>query len=577
MQLIDRIFAARGLKNKELRAAFLSPNYLDCHDSFLLPDMEKAVKRLVTALKTQQKIVIYGDYDIDGLTATALLLDALRSFGYKNVRSVIPSRFTDGYGLTVDAIEEAAKQGSNLMITVDCGSLGEKEIIRANKLGLDVIVTDHHNPADIQPPAIAVINPKRIDSRYPFRDLSGVGVAFKLVQALQMKLNEANPSTRSTSSGSSTSSQTVSLSNSSGLPFGQEKWLLDLVALGTVCDVVPLVDENRIFAYWGIKVLSKQKRLGLKALMAVSDINPSKLNSRSLGYVLGPRMNAAGRLETAQFALDLLITDDSSKALDEAEHLDEMNKKRRKEQSEIIKQAITMAEKYQSDKVLVLSDASWNKGIVGIVASKMLEKFAKPIFILQENGDESRGSARSFGDFSVADAVRSCDDIIISGGGHNMAAGVTLLTKNIILFRKRVNEYYDSLNLKNQSEIFLPRADTRAELSELSEEVVDAINQLEPFGNGNPQPILQTDNLLVREVRTMGTDGQHIKLDLVDELGIMMQFLAFNAPDHIFVKIGEKVNVWYHLDINEWQGRRSVEGRLLHLELADKLNKNSLL
>ena len=505
MQVFNRILAARGLNNKT-QAAFLMPDYKMLHDPFLLPDMDRAVKRLVQANKSQEKIVIYGDYDIDGLTATALLIDAFRQFGFKDVSAVIPSRFVDGYGLTVDAVDDIAKAGASLIITVDCGSLSEPEIVHANEIGIDVIVTDHHNAASKQPPAIAVVNPKRGDSKYPFADLAGVAVAFKLVQALQKKL--------------------------SGIPDGQEKWLLDLVALGTVCDVVTLLDENRIFAYWGMKVLSRQRRLGLKSLMVVAGVNPSKINARCLGFALGPRMNAAGRLETAKYSLDLLTSDDVTKALDEARHLDDMNTQRRAEQSAITKEAIIQAEKYRDDAVLVLNSPGWNNGIVGIVAAKILEKYKKPTFVMQENGEETRGSARSFGDFSVADAVRYCDGIITSGGGHKLAAGVTLPTANIDSFRKRLNEYYVSLGLKDQPSLLLPHEDTVAYLSELNEDLVDLIDQLEPFGNGNPQPILKTENLVVKSVRKMGDEQQHVKLGLADKAGCEMQFLAFNAVDH---------------------------------------------
>lgn len=541
MQLFDRIIAARGLDNESV-AAFLSPNYELSYDPFLLPDMTKAVDRLVNAKEKQEKIIIYGDYDIDGLTSTALLLDAFKSFGYKNVSSVIPSRFVDGYGLTTDAVDEIAKNSVNLIVTVDCGSLSEKEIIHANKCGIDIIVTDHHNAADVQPPAIAVINPKRSDNKYPFVDLAGVGVAFKLVQALQTKL--------------------------SGLPKGHEKWLLDLVALGTVCDVVSLLDENRVYVYWGLRVMSQMKRIGLRSLMKVADVNPNKLNARSLGFALGPRMNAAGRLDTAKYALDMLVATDPDVAISEAERLNEMNLARRVEQGRITKEAIIQADQYPDDPVLVLSSTDWNNGIVGIVASKILEKYKKPVFILQAADAQSRGSARSYGDFSVADAVRSCDDIITSGGGHKLAAGVSLPTKNIGKFRKRVNEYYSGLGLTGQQVLLLPTEDTVADLEELTQEIVDQIGQLEPFGNGNQQPILKTDGLTVKNVRTMGASGQHVKLDLQNNAGKLMQFIAFNAQDHLFANIGDKINIWYHLNVNEWQGRRSVEGELLHLEVA---------
>jgi len=542
MSLFDRILAARGLDSKS-KAAFLLPEYSSAYNPFLLPDIDKAVERLVQAQQQQERITIYGDYDIDGLTATAVLLDAFKSFGFNYVDVFMPNRFVEGYGLTVDAVEKIAASGAKLIITVDCGSQSEDEIIRANELGIDVIVTDHHNVASVQPPAIAVINPKRLDCKYPFTDLAGVGVAFKLVQALQTRLD--------------------------GLPKGQEKWLLDLVALGTVCDIVPLVDENRLFVYWGLKVLAQTKRPGLKALMAIAKIDPRAVNARSLGFGLGPRMNAAGRLETAQHALDMLIADDTMMAFEKAQRLDELNISRRIDQAKILKAAIIQAEKYADDPVLVVSGADWNHGIVGIVAAKLLEKYKKPAFVLQEMGDESKGSARSYGDFSAADAILASKNIVTKGGGHKLAAGVTLPTENIAAFRKWVNEFYKTQKLTDQQLLLLPKADTLAELAEVTDELVDLISQLEPFGNGNPQPILKSDNLLVKNIRKMGADAQHIKLELQDSSGQTMQFLAFSAPEHFFVELGTRVAIWYHPDINEWQGRRTVEGRLLHLEITE--------
>ncbi len=542
MSLFDKILAARGL-DESSKAAFLSPDYSKNYDPFLLPDMDKAVKRLAGALKKQEKITIYGDYDIDGLTATTLLLDAFASFGFKNVDVFIPNRFVEGYGMTVDAVEKITSDGAQLIITVDCGSLSHVEIDRANELGVDVIVTDHHNVADQQPSAVAVINPKRTDSKYPFSDLAGVGVAFKLVQAMQTKMD--------------------------GLPIGQEKWLLDLVALGTVCDIVTLVDENRTNVYFGLKVLAQAKRPGLKALMAVALIDPKTVNARSLGFGLGPRMNAAGRLETAQHALDMLITTDSMAALEKAQYLNDLNLARRYDQAKIVKQAIIQAEDYKNDSVLVVSGADWSHGIVGIVASKLLEKYKKPVFVMQEIGDGTKGSARSFGDFSVADAIKASEAIVTKGGGHKLAAGVTLPTKNIADFRKKVNEFYDSLKLVNQQELLLPNADAEAEFMEVTEELVDMISSLEPFGNGNPQPILQSNNLTVLNVRKIGSDSQHLKLEMKDINGIKMQFLAFNAPEHFAVELGAVVTAWYHPNVNVWQGRRTVEGQLLHLKSQD--------
>ena len=559
MDLFEQILQVRGLTG-ERREAFLNPDYAKKHDPFLLPDMQAAVDRLEKALAVNEKITIYGDYDIDGLTATTVLLDAFESFGFKNTEAFIPNRFVEGYGMTIDAVERIASTGATLIVTVDCGSLSEKEIVRAKELGVDVIVTDHHNVAPVQPPAVAVINPKRLLAEcpdeyqdfvlkgnstyqgkiYPFLDLPGVGVAFKLVQALQARLP--------------------------GLPEGQEKWLLDLVALGTVCDVVTLVDENRTHVYWGLKVLAKTRRSGLKALMAVSRVESDKLVARSLGFGLGPRMNAAGRLETAQIALDMLRAADGIEALERAEQLDVLNQLRRADQDVILKEAILQAESYANDPVLVVSGTGWNHGIVGIVAAKLLEKYGKPTFVLEEMDDEAKGSARSYGDFSAADAIRAADDIITKGGGHKLAAGVTLPTANIAAFRQRVNDYYNEQKFSDQRALLLPNADIITTFEQMSEEFVALVTTLEPFGNGNPQPIVKSENVLVMGQRRMGAEAQHVKLELRDDNRHTLQVLAFNAPDHFFAEPGDQVTVWYQPDINEWNGRRTVEGRLLHLE-----------
>ncbi len=559
MTLFEKILQARGLTNGAADE-FLHPDYSKGHDPFLLPDMHAAVVRLVQARERQEHITIYGDYDIDGLTATTILLDAFSKFGFRFVETFIPNRFIEGYGMTVEAVERIAQTGATLIVTVDCGSLSEEPIKRAKELGVDVIVTDHHNVAPVQPPAVAVINPKRLLQEYPkryhnfiltkqtktkplypFLDLPGCGVAFKLVQALQTRLD--------------------------GLELGQEKWLLDLVALGTVCDVVTLVDENRSHVYWGLKVLARTRRSGLKALMAVSSVEPEKVNARSLGFALGPRMNAAGRLETAKYAQDMLLADTNDEALGLAQKLDEMNAARRADQDVIYKAALEQAANYHDDPVLVLSHPEWNHGIVGIVAAKILEKYKKPAYVLQEMGEEAKGSARSYGDFSAADAIRASDDIITKGGGHKLAAGVTLPTGNIDAFRKRVNEYFLSLNLPPQLPHLLPKADVViADFSEVTEELIEQITGLEPFGNGNPEPVLQINDVVVINVRTMGANGQHVKLAVQDVAGKVLEMLAFNAPVEWFVEIGMRVNLWFQPSVNEWQGRRSIEGRLLHLE-----------
>ena len=545
MTLFERILAARGLTTRATREAFLQPDYAAVkHDPFLLPDMKKAVARLKQAREQGEKIVIYGDYDIDGLSATALLLDAFGKFGFEGVDAFIPNRFVEGYGMTMGAVDKVRDMGADLIVTVDTGSLCHAEIAYATSLGIDTVVTDHHNVAEMPPPSVAAVNPKFSGHSYPFRDLCGAGVAFKLVQALQTELD--------------------------GLPDGYEKWLLDLVALGTVCDIVTLADENRANVYWGLEVLKKQQRPGLKALMTVAGIEPEQVNARHLGFGLGPRMNAAGRLETAQYALDMLVARDGLAALEASEKLEELNVKRRSIQDTIFEEACMQAEELANDRVLVVSSDGWNHGVIGIVASKLVEKYKKPVFIIGERGEEATGSARSFGDFSAADAVRAADDIIIKGGGHGAAAGVTLATEKIGDFRRRVNEFYDSLQLTSQERYLLPRADVEIDdFSEIDEELVKNLAKMEPFGNGNPEPVLKIATANVLSVRRMCADGQHVKLALRDKNGTVLQILAFNAPEEFFRDRGDEVAAWFQPTINEWQGVRTVEGRLLHVGEAE--------
>lgn len=566
MSLVDAVLSARDLTNAKKRQNFLHPEYEAFrHDPFLLPDMDRAVKRLVMAQKKHEKVVIYGDYDIDGLTATTLLLDAFSSFGIK-VSAFIPNRFVEGYGLAISAIEQIASQGANLVVTVDCGSLSHKEIERANELGVDVIVTDHHSVAEVMPPAVAVVNPKRLAEDYPkqydgyhlksllhgttprlypFLDLAGVGVAFKLVQALQTKLD--------------------------GLDMGQEKWLLDLVALGTVCDVVELTDENRANVFWGLQVMKKTRRPGLKLLMAVSRVEPAKLSARSLGFALGPRLNAAGRLETAQLALDLLMTGDGTRALELAELLDAMNRERRTEQDRIFKAAKSQVDAdFSNDSVLVVSHVSWSHGIIGIVAAKLLETYQKPAFVLQELGDgTAKGSARSFGDFSAVEAILATESHLIKGGGHKLAAGVTLRAEQITLWRKAMNDFYAGLRLRDQKRYLEIKSDvTLTDFRLCTQGNVEDLEQLGPYGNGNPEPIFQFVKLSVVSRRTMGADNQHVKYRLADTNSQTMDMIAFNKAEIFTAQEGEQVTAWCELGINEWNGRSSVEGKLLRLELV---------
>ena len=546
--LVAKILASRGIKTTAAQRDFLNPDYDKMkHDPFRLRDMKKATTRIKKALKNGEKVTIYGDYDIDGMTATVILWESLRKFGLW-VETYTPDRFTEGYGLNVDAVETIAADGTKLIITVDNGTLSFGEIKRAKELGVDVIVTDHHQPHDELPDAVAVLNPKRADNQYPFNDLAGCGVAFKLVQALQTELD--------------------------GLPDGQEKWLLDLVAMGTVCDAVELIDENRANVKWGLEVLKKTRRPGLKALLSVAGVEPKNVDARTLGFVLGPRLNAAGRLKTAKMALELLKTDDNARALELAQKLDDLNRERRKVQDEIFVAALTQI--VETDPVAIAVGDDWHEGVIGIVAAKILEKFERPAFVLSRGPEFAKGSGRSFGGFSCAAAIHHTDEIIEKGGGHLAAGGLTVRSEKIDEWRTAIQKYYGSLKLKNQTEFLVPKTDVTLEnFADLTPELLDEIKQLEPFGYGNRAPVFAFADVLILARRTMGTGQNHVRYTFADGEGRKFTAVAFNASDKFTLTpfddetgVAMHANICVELLANEWNGTVSIEGKLIKMGSA---------
>lgn len=533
--IFDQLLKSRKINDRD---SFLHPKYQSFGDVFLLPDMEKAVKRIKEASLKKQKIVIYGDYDIDGLSASCVLYNAFEAFGFKDVEVYIPNRFIEGYGLTIGSVDRIKEMQADLIVTVDTGSLSHKEVDHANSLGIDVIITDHHNVADQHPKAIAVINPKRKDHSYPYRDFAGVGVAFKLVQALMTELK--------------------------GLDNGQEKWLLDFVALGTVCDIVPLSGENRMLVGYGLKVLKVSKREGIKALIASSGIDLSNINTFDIGFKIGPRLNATGRLKTARLALDILLTKDLRSALDMAEELNNLNNERKLIQEKILKQAEIEAEKQSDLKVLVVSQTGWNHGVIGIVASKLVEEFKKPTYILEEMaGGLSKGSARSYGDFSVGEGIKYASRVIEKGGGHKLAAGVTLKTDNISNFRNLVNEYYETLKLKDQEKYLVKQADLVLEsLEGIDLELLNLISDLEPFGNENSEPVFEIRSLRILKKYLMGKDKNHVRYLLQDKKGNRISAVKFNFDETFIFDEQDTVDIRISLLKNEWKDKILVNGML---------------
>ena len=546
-KLIADILSGRGVKTESEQVDFLNPDYAKSkHDPFLLPDMGKAVSRIKQAKADGEKITIYGDYDIDGMTATVILWESFRKFGL-NVETYTPDRFSEGYGLNVDAIEKIAADGTKLIITVDNGTLSFAEIARAKELGVDVIVTDHHQPHETLPDAVAVLNPKRIDSKYPFNDLAGCGVAFKLVQALQTELD--------------------------GFADGQEKWLLDLAALGTVCDIVGLVDENRANVRWGIEVMKKTRRPGLRALLSVAGADMSKIDSRTLGFVLGPRLNAAGRLETAEMALELLKTDDNFRALELAEKLDALNKERRKIQDETFLQAAKQIG--MDDHVAIAVGDDWHEGVIGIVASKMVERFEKPAFVMSRGAEFTKASGRSFGEFSMAVVIRATDSLLVKGGGHAAAGGLTVKNESLDEWKAAVQKFYKSLKLGDQKHFLVPNPDVKVnDFRDLTPELLNELSSLEPFGNSNESPVFEISPVLIMDRRTMGADNQHVKYTFADQDGRKFSAVAFGAADKFVIEPnneeGEpnRATILVELMKNEWNGVTKVEGRLLSVNLV---------
>ena len=545
-KIIADILSSRGIETESEQIDFLNPDYKALkHDPFLLPDMRAAVLRIQQAKSNNEKVTIYGDYDIDGMTATVILWQSLGEFGL-DVETYTPDRFSEGYGLNIDAIEKIASNGTKLIITVDNGTLSFAEIARAKELGVDVIVTDHHQPHETLPDAVAVLNPKRTDSEYPFNDLAGCGVAFKLVQACQTEMD--------------------------GLPDGQEKWLLDLVALGTVCDIVGLIDENRANVRWGIEVMRKTRRPGLKALLSLAGVDMTKIDSRTLGFVLGPRLNAAGRLETAEMALELLKTDDNFRALELAEKLDALNKERRKIQDETFLQAVEQIG--ADDYVAIAVGDDWHEGVIGIVASKVVERFERPAFVMSRGAEFTKASGRSFGEFSMAAVIHATDSLLMKGGGHAAAGGLTVKNELLDEWKAAVQKFYKSLELADQKHFLVPNPDVKVnDFRDFTPELLDELSSLEPFGNSNESPVFEISPVLIMDRRTMGADNQHVKYTFADQDGRKFSAVAFGAADKFVIgpnnEEGEpnRATILVELMKNEWNGVTKVEGRLLNVRL----------
>lgn len=532
-RIFKLLLAQRGLNEN-----FLHPNYAELFDPLLMRDMKVAVGRIEQAKQRGEKIVIHGDYDVDGVTASTLLSEALVDFGCQKPEIILPDRFVDGYGMHTTVIPKIKKMGAKLVITVDCGSGSEEIIAKLEAAGIDTIVTDHHEIPQLPKTAVAVINPKRADETYG-SDLAGVGVAFMLARALNMAKNQAKNCD------------------------GQEKWWLDLVAIGTICDSMQLTGDNRVLVYWGLKVLAKTRRPGLKELAKCAGIDLAKIDAHAVGFQIGPRLNAAGRMQTANLALHLLLAKDRSEAVVLADKLDELNKERRKTQDAAVTEIGAGVDLAQP---VIMAHGAWHEGIVGIIAGRLMEAYQKPAFVFSELEDGIyKGSGRSFGDFSLAAALANFDaDKLISGGGHALACGLTIKSDDFSCFEQSVETYYLGLSLKNQQKYLLKKSDIKLQdLSELTVELYDEIEQLAPFGNGNPEPIFEIDAKI--KARKILKD-KHLSLMITDKDGRTCKLIAFFAPTEWLTSDSSQARMQFTLSKNEWNGMTNIEGILINLE-----------
>ena len=511
------------------------------HDPFHLRGMDVAVARIARAIQAGQRIAVYGDFDADGITSTALLTQTLQALE-GTVVPYIPDRVDEGYGLNTDALDRLAERGTNLVITVDCGIRSIDEVSHGNRLGLEVIVTDHHSVGAELPPALAVINPKQPGCRYPFKELAGVGIAFKLAQALLQTVPK--PASRSQSRQSHQSLR--------------EEHLVDLVALGTVADIVPLLGENRHLVKRGLKQLNAPWRKGVQALMASAGLKPGHVNSTAIAFMLGPRINAAGRLQDAMLAYWLLMTRDQTRAQEYAKQLNELNQERQSLTLEATERARdqVMDETGAVPYLLFAASTDFKPGIVGLVASRLTEEFYRPSVVMERGDAESRASCRSIPEFHITQALDECADLLVRHGGHAAAAGFTVDNENLPALQERLQAIARQRLLAAD---LVPRLQIDAELS-LGPDLYDFYDQLavlEPFGEANPEPVFVSRRLKVGHQQAIGAAAQHLKL-AVNDGRAWWDAIAFGRGKEI-EQLPEYVDLAYHLNMNEWNGQKRLQ------------------
>lgn len=526
-QLIGSILASKKIISKDEIREFLNPTRDDFHDPFLMPDMEKAVERILIAIQNKEKIIIYGDYDVDGITSVTVLKKFLEEQGLKT-GEYIPNRLNEGYGLNKEAVKNISEQGYTLIITVDCGISCIEEIEYAKELGMEVIVTDHHEPGEIIPDCLAVVDAKRKDNKYPFNQLAGVGVVFKLIQSISLKLN---------------------------LEAKEYLKYLDIVCVGTISDIVPLIDENRVITKLGLKLVEKTRNIGLKTLLESTGYK--EINSTTISFGIAPRINACGRMGEEKEALELFLTNNIQEAKQISERLNQYNIERQETEKQIFKQAIQEIEKENKDvPCIILGKEGWHHGIIGIVASKVTDIYFKPSILICFEGEEGKGSGRSIPGFDLHDAVMNCNTYVEKFGGHSMAIGINVKKENFEKFKKEFEEYVQNSHINDIIPII--KIDKEIDLRKINIQDIRDLKLLEPYGEANKMPLFLIKNMKIQSIRTL-SEGKHIKLKLVID-NYIADAIGFNmgniAEQYL---IGDRVDVVGSLEINDFGDNENIQ------------------
>ena len=540
-ELLGQLLYSRGIETRDEAEKFLNPDYhRDTHNSFLLKDMDKTVERILSAINNNEKILIYGDYDADGIPGSVVLGDFFKKINYSNFETYIPHRQNEGYGLNIEAIKSFKKNNFDLIITVDCGVSDFEETKKAQEFGIDVIITDHHIIPEKLPIAFAVVNPKREDCNYPDKNLSGAGVVFKLVQALIEK-------------------------GDFEIKEGWEKWLLDMVGLATISDMVSLKGENRMFTYFGMIVLKKSPRYGLLHLLRLLKINQKTLTEDDIAFMITPRINAASRIGEPIKAFELLSTDDEVQAGELSKHLNEINNKRKILVASTVKEANKKLNEREVGDVVVVGSPKWNPGISGLVASSLVEKYQKTCFVWGRNGDNSiKGSCRSCGRVDVVELMRLVKEgIFVNIGGHKMAGGFTVADEHIHFLEEKLSKSYKKLNLQTSQQTTNIEVDKKILIDDINWNTFKIIDQLAPFGVDNPKPVFLLENLEVFGIRNFGKQKNHLGIDFLNNNGQKISAIKFFDENKKNIKKGDKINIVANLEKSTFRNVNELRLRII--------------